>query len=90
MKKPTVSRHEDAVLGRMIDAFLEADDYQQAPMFRRAAAIAALPAVEWKGRTLRTVRCRGDFGRGPHDVNVPESTLWTLIHIEAFLCPYHR
>lgn len=56
----------------------------------REAEIAALPAVEWKGRTLRTIRCQGDFGKGPHDMNVPEAILWSLINLNRFICPYHR
>jgi hypothetical protein len=46
--------------------------------------------VTWKGRRLRTIRCQGDFGKGPHDVNVPEALLWCLISLARFLCPYHR
>lgn len=55
----------------------------------RALEIARLPIVEWKGRTLRTVRCRGLSGKGPHDVNVPEMLLWALISLDAYRCPYH-
>lgn len=56
---------------------------------RRAAEIEALPVVEWKGRTLRTLRCHGTTGKGPHDVNVPESLLWSLIGLDGFCCVYH-
>ena len=55
----------------------------------RATAIEQLPMVHWKGRTLRTIRCHGVSGKGPHDVNVPESLPWTLIDIRRFLCPFH-
>ena len=38
----------------------------------REAEIARLPTVIWRGRTLYTLRCRGEGpGRGPHLVNVP-------------------
>lgn len=81
---------DDAIMSaRMQDYFLNnwggtTDDY-----VRRLTEIRALPQVEWKGRKLRTIRCQGEFGKGPHDVNVPESLLWTLRHFEAFRCPYH-
>ncbi len=55
----------------------------------RQAEIDALPCVEWRGRRLRTLRCHGVTGRGPHDVNVPEALLWSLMHFGAFRCPYH-
>jgi hypothetical protein len=56
----------------------------------RAAEIAALPRAEWKGRQLRTIRCCGTSGKGPHDCNVPESMLWALIGLRPFYCVYHR
>lgn len=55
----------------------------------RAREIAALPVIEWRGRTLRTIRCDGPYGRGPHAVNVPESLLWWLMSLQRFRCPYH-
>jgi len=55
----------------------------------RAAEITALPAVVWKGRPLRTLRCCGTSGRGPHDCNVPEAMLWALIGLSQFYCVYH-
>lgn len=58
-------------------------------MRARAAEIAALPTVDWKGRRLYTLRCAADFGNGPHDVNVPEYVLWSLIDLRAFRCPFH-
>jgi hypothetical protein len=57
---------------------------------QRAAEIAALPAVEWKGRTLYSLHCSGDYGNGPHVVNAPESLLWSLLDLRVFRCPYHR
>jgi hypothetical protein len=59
-------------------------------MLHRAREIARLPQVEWKGRRLYTIRCHGDFGKGPHDMNVPEALLWSLRSLQFFLCPYHR
>jgi len=56
---------------------------------RRIWEIAALPVVTWKGRTLRTLRCHGTSGKGPHNVNVPEALLWSLIAIDHWCCPYH-
>lgn len=55
----------------------------------RASEIEQLPKVEWKGRTLRTIRCHGISGKGSHDVNVPESLPWTLIDLRRFYCPFH-
>lgn len=57
---------------------------------QRQRDIAALPTVQWKGRTLYTIRCEGDFGRGPHMVHVPESLLWSLLSVRHFRCAYHR
>jgi hypothetical protein len=57
---------------------------------RRARDIDALPRVEWKGKPLRTLRCHGTSGKGPHDCNVPESMLWALIGLVPFYCVYHR
>lgn len=67
-------------------------DWEMTPAFMltRAREINQLPTVEWKGRTLYTIRCHGDFGKGPHDMNVPQSILWTLRTLKFFLCPYHR
>lgn len=56
---------------------------------QRQREIAALPTVEWKGRTLYTIRCTGTTGKGPHVLNVPEALLWALIDLRAFRCPYH-
>lgn len=81
-------RHERRALDRTRAYFIELRGARDAA--RRAAEIAALPSVEWKGHRLRTLRCLGPFGRGPHAVNVPEYVCWSLISLEAFTCPYHR
>jgi hypothetical protein len=87
-RKRVIGLHEDAVLERTRAEFVKVCGPARA--FLRSVAIEKLPAVEWKGRMLRTIRCQGDFGNGPHDVNVPESLLWSLISLERFTCPYHR
>jgi hypothetical protein len=56
---------------------------------RREREIAMLPTVNWKGRTLYTLRCKGTSGNGNHDVNVPIALVWHLIDIERFFCVYH-
>jgi hypothetical protein len=56
---------------------------------RRALEIAKLPVVLWKGRTLHTIRCHGDYGKGPHDLHVPEALLWNLIDLGSYRCVYH-
>lgn len=57
---------------------------------QREREIAALPTIQWAGRTLYTIRCAGSYGNGPHVVNVPESLLWSLIDVNHFLCAFHR
>lgn len=83
----TNSSHAAVRAERARLAFLEGCG--EAAADRRAREIASLPLVVWKGRTLRTLRCNGETGRGPHDVNVPEQHLWALIDLRAFRCPYH-
>lgn len=56
---------------------------------RRLREIAELPVVEWKGRTLYTLRCHGTSGKGPHDVNVPIALVWHLTDLRRYFCPYH-
>lgn len=56
---------------------------------QRDAEIAALPMVEWKGKTLYTIRCRGTSGKGPHLVHLPPGHLYALIDLRWHLCPYH-
>ena len=60
-----------------------------ARMAIREAEIAALPTVEWKGRTLYTLRCNGTSGKGPHAVNVPIALCWHLLNLRRFFCVYH-
>lgn len=57
---------------------------------RRVEEIAALSRKDWKGVTVFQVRCQGDFGKGPHDVWVPEYLLWGLISPRRFYCAFHR
>jgi hypothetical protein len=56
---------------------------------KRDTEIEALPIVEWKGRRLRTIRCHGTSGKGPHNLNVDEALPWALMDINRFLCPFH-
>lgn len=82
-----IPKHEDRIL-REVKANLR-ELYGDTGVERRAAEIAALPTVEWKGRTLYTLRCHGTRGKGPHDVNLPESLLWNLIGLTHYCCVYH-
>jgi hypothetical protein len=81
---------EDAALIRTRDAFIEIRGADAVPA--REAAIAALESKLWGKRNIRVfrMRCDGDFGRGPHDLFVPERVLWALIDLRHFVCPYHR
>jgi hypothetical protein len=81
-------RYERRCLDRTRAYFLELRGAHDAA--RRAAEIEALPIAEWKGHRLRTLRCLGPFGRGPHLVHVPDYVCWSLISLENFTCPYHR
>jgi hypothetical protein len=87
-RKRTVGLHETRVLRDAMLAFIA----WRGPdgLRRRGEDIRRLPTVDWKGRALFTLRCNGPFGNGPHDVNVPESLLWSLIDLDRFLCAYHR
>ena len=94
MRKPSVSQHEDAACQRARDDYIEVWGETRAKL--RAVEIAALPTVEWRGRTgnkpprtLYTLRCHADFGRGPHDMNLPESVLWNLMKLDRYRCPRH-
>lgn len=82
-----VPRHEDRILRETRAQFLDARG--DADFGRRLFEIAQLPAVEWRGRTLYTLRCHGDYGKGPHDLNVPESLLWNLIGLTHYRCVFH-
>ena len=57
---------------------------------KRERAITALPSVVFQGRDLKTLRCHGVRGKGPHDCNVPESLLWVLIDLEHWCCVFHH
>ena len=87
MSHGATAPHEAARCQRTREQFREvrgvADEQQ------RATEITALPTVVWKGRTLKTLRCWGISGKGPHDCNVPESMLWALIGLQPFYCVYH-
>jgi hypothetical protein len=85
--KTVIARHEDRIVSQM-RAHVRAV-YGDDGLARRERAILALPAVEWKGRTLYTIRCHGDYGKGPHDVNLPLSVLLNLIGLDRFRCVYH-
>lgn len=85
--KPTIPRHYEDNLARAKAAYLDIAGPDLAAV--RASQIASLPTVEWRGRTLRTIRCTGVTGKGPHDMNVPESLLWSLIDLGRYRCPYH-
>lgn len=61
-----------------------------AEVAQREAEIAALPRVVWKGRELRTLRCHGTTGKGPHDINVAEGALWVLLRLDRFVCAFHQ
>lgn len=83
----SVPLHEDRIVRDTRRQFLEFLGPDEEA--RRVSEIEALPTVEWKGRTLRTIRCHGTRGKGPHDMNVPESVLWALMSLQAFCCAYH-
>jgi len=93
-KACTVPRYEDHRLRTCREQFEAMRSPEQ--VAEREAYIASLPAVEWRGprgdkppRILRTLRCHGETGRGPHDVHVPESLLWALIDPTRYHCVYH-
>ena len=86
-RKRTVGLREDVSRGRAKDSFVAILGEDQ--VAERQRQIDALPTVQWQGRTLYTIRCSGDFGNGPHVVNVPESLLWALMSLEQYRCPYH-
>ena len=55
----------------------------------RARQILALPTKVWKGTRVYAVQCQADFGKGPHVLYIPAGTLWSLIDLQRFRCPYH-
>lgn len=83
----TIGLHDDRQRESAIAAFLECREMVDA--FQRAEQIESLPVVQWKGRTLYTIRCQGTRGKGPHDCHVPERILWSLIDFRAFRCAFH-
>ena len=87
-RKRVVGEHEARVLRDTQTQFREL--FGDVAYLERELAILSLPIVEWKSVRLRTIRCTGDFGKGPHDYNVPESVLWDLINLDRFRCAYHR
>jgi len=83
----SVGLHEERSLATAKAAFI---DFAAVPaVMHRQREIDALPVVEHKGRKLRTLRCNGLTGKGPHDYNVPESLLWSLLHLGSWRCPFH-
>lgn len=82
-----IPRREDRILRETRAQFVLA--FGTEAFSRRRDDIAQLPVVEWRGRTLYTLRCHGDYGQGPHDLNVPESLLWNLIGLTHYRCVYH-
>jgi hypothetical protein len=88
MKHPVLGLHYERQLQTAREAFVEYAGLEA--VAGRQAEIEALPAVQWKGRTLRTVTCAGDYGRGPHQVHLPEQVLWALLSLSHFRCPFHR
>lgn len=73
-------------LARTIDVFRV---YRPGEEATRAAVIAALPHKAWREHTVYRIQCSGDFGRGPHEVWLPEYILWSLIDLQHYRCPYH-
>ena len=86
--KPVFGPHEDRQTATARRAFSESRT--PAEVKCREQEIAALPDVEWRGRRLQTIQCKGETGKGPHSVNVPESLLWALIDVRQYRCAFHR
>jgi hypothetical protein len=87
VKKPVTGLHPERQRVQARAAFVEVRG--EGATQEREQEIAALPVVAWKGKRLRTIRCTGTTGRGPHLVNVPEALLWSLISLTHYRCPYH-
>lgn len=62
----------------------------QSATIHREAEIRGLPSLAWRGQLLRTLRCHGSTGKGPHDHHVPEALCWSLIDLHHFYCAFHR
>src|SRR5688500_1114108 len=85
--KPAAGLHVERQTRTAREAFVECRSESEA--VERQREIDALPVAEWKGKQLRTLRCNGTTGKGPHNTNVPESLLWALIDLRRWFCPYH-
>ena len=85
--KPASGKHPIQQAARARSAFVAARGAEAEAA--RLAEIEGLAVVAWKGRTLRTIRCTGTSGRGPHDVHVPEALLWSLMDLARYRCVYH-
>lgn len=57
---------------------------------RRDAEIRSLDSKFWNGRKVFRVMCRGEFGKGNHEMWVEEWILWNLMSLDAFKCSFHR
>lgn len=84
----TISLWEDRGLATAKAAFVIQRGAEEIPA--RAAAIAAVPSKDWRGRTVYRVECEGPFGNGPHEVWLPERVLWQLIDFRNYRCAYHQ
>ena len=82
-----ISRHADRCLARTIKAFRE---FRPGEEEERRGAIGRMESKAWRGVRVYRITCDGDFGRGPHDVWIPEYILWSLITLTRYRCPYHR
>jgi hypothetical protein len=84
----TVGVHEDraCVRSRAVHRELRGSDSEA----ERAAEIAALDSKDWRGHPVYRVICKGDYGKGNHEVWIPERVLWALISIEAYRCAFHQ
>lgn len=87
MATTVIDYRNDRRRAAAIAAFIEARDWEEAVI--RAAEIACLPVVWFKGQPLRQVVCRGTTGKGNHVLNVPEWMLWVRIAVAPWYCPYH-
>lgn len=82
-----VGLHNDRKLARAIEYFIELRGWEDAVV--RAAEIACLPTVVWRGERLRRVLCCGTTGRGNHYQNVPDWKLWARMTVAPYYCPFH-
>jgi len=82
-----IGLHNDRKLARNIQYIIEVCGWEQAVV--RAAEIACLPVIYFKGEPLRQVMCCGTTGKGNHLQNVPEWKLWARMVVAPYYCPYH-